>query len=89
MIDFASVFDDTLLLIRIRRFVVLCDLVALAALLADHDSSRIAQIGRIADVIVDENDQSAAATVVSLLTPIRISLDEGLPQSAGNVLSPV
>jgi hypothetical protein len=89
LIDFATIFDDALLLIRIGRFVVLRDLIALAALLADHNSSRIAQISRVANIIVDENNQGAAAAVVSLLSPIRISLDESLSQSVGNILSPV
>lgn len=89
MVDLPSGLDDPLLFIDVGRFVIFADLVALAESIPDQDGPGIAEVGNEAGVIMDEDDDSATATVVALLPPFTISLEKSLSQSRGNILPPL
>jgi hypothetical protein len=55
-------------------------LVAFVELITGKNGARVTQVGSKAEVVVNENNQSATATVVSLLSPLSIGLDEGPSQ---------
>jgi len=69
--------------------VVLGHLIAFTTMLTDEKSSGITQIGSIANIIVDKNYQGTAATIVALLFPFMVSLNESFPQSIRNIFSPI
>ena len=68
---------------------VFADLIAFIKLLAHKNGPRVPQVGCIADVVVDENNKSTTATIISFLFPLIICLNKSFSQSCRHVFSPI
>ena len=69
LVDFSTSCNDSLLLIRIWRLMVLADLIKLFTILTGQNSSWISQVCHITCVLINEINQSTWSTVITFLFP--------------------
>jgi len=89
LVNFATCFDNSFLLVRIWRFMIFADLIAFVKLLTDQYSSGVSKVSCVTNVIVNEHYKSATSTVVTLLFPFTVSFNKSLPESSRYIFSPV
>ena len=79
LVNFSSSFKDSLLLIRVGRFMVLCNLIALVKLLTHQNCPWVTQISSVANIFVNENNYCTTTWVVAFFLPFVFSHKESLP----------
>jgi hypothetical protein len=89
LINLSTSFNNSLLLVRIWRFVIFANLIALIELLANENCSGVSKISCVADIIMNKNNKSTTSTIISFLFPLVICFNKGFSQGCRHVFSPI